>query len=146
VDISPVGEEDLPGLSRLYEQFWGEPSDVGDMLSVLRRLERNPDYVLLAARRDGILLGSALGIVCHELYGDCSPFMVVEDFVVDQGGQRQGVGTLLMVELERVAASRDCTQIILVTESDRTGAVSFYESLGYESTPYSGFKKRLACD
>ena len=33
--------------------------------------------------------------------------------------------------------------IIFVTESERTDALRFYESLGYKSDAYKGFKKRL---
>ncbi|KAF0209035.1 MAG: GNAT family N-acetyltransferase [Actinomycetota bacterium] len=143
VEVGRLVESDLEAVARLYEQFWGEPSSVERMREAFRRLESNPDYVFLAAKNGGELLGTATGILCSDLYGECRPFMVVENFVVDAGRQRTGVGSALMRELEAAALERDCTQTILVTESDRVDAVSFYESLGYESRPYRGFKKRL---
>ena len=67
-------------------------------------------------------MGSVMGIVCEELYGECQPFMVVEDVVVDRDHRRQGVGRALMMDLERRATERGCSYIIFVTEEDRTGA------------------------
>ena len=53
------------------------------MRATFRRLKDRPDYVFLGAKTDGRLVGSVLGIVCEELYGQCVPFMVVEDVIVD---------------------------------------------------------------
>ncbi|MFA5892127.1 MAG: GNAT family N-acetyltransferase [Actinomycetota bacterium] len=143
VRIEPLAEVDLPAVARLYEQFWGEPSDLERTRATLGHLQGDPDYLFLVAREGDEVVGTALGIVCHELYGDCRPFMVIEDFVVDAGSRRFGVGGALMEELEAAAAARGCSQVILVTEAERTDAVGFYESLGFESGPYRGFKKRL---
>ena len=143
MEIAKLTEQDLESLSQLYKQFWNEESDVTKMHAVFQRLATNPDYMFLGAKRNGQLVGSVMGIVCEELYGQCQPFMVVEDVVVDEGDRRQGVGSRLMVELERRAADRGCSYIIFVTEEDRTTARRFYESLGYSPDKYKGFKKRL---
>jgi GNAT superfamily N-acetyltransferase len=143
MEIAALTESDLEGLARLYKQFWGEDSSLEKMHATFQRLSTNPNYIFLVASRHGHLAGSVMGIVCDELYGECKPFMVVEDVIVDQNHRRQGVGSLLMRELERLAVSRDCAYIIFVTEQDRTTAHQFYESLGYNPDKYRGFKKRL---
>jgi len=143
--IGLLTEQDLEALAGLYKQFWNEESDVDKMRDAFRRLSGNADYILLGARRDGVLVGSVMGIVCEELYGQCQPFMVVEDVVVDQENRRRGVGSRLMAELERHATERGCSYIIFVTEHERTAALRFYESLGYSPDKYRGFKKRLTC-
>ena len=84
-----------------------------------------------------------MGIVCEELYGECLPFMVVEDVIVDADRRREGIGSALMCELERRAVESNCGYIIFVTESERTDAHRFYESLGYKPDAYRGFEKRL---
>jgi hypothetical protein len=33
-----------------------------------------------------------MGILCEELYGQCRPFMAVEDVIVDQAHRRRGIG------------------------------------------------------
>jgi ribosomal protein S18 acetylase RimI-like enzyme len=144
--ILDLTEQDLEPLAGLYRHFWNEESDVTRMTTAFQRLAGNPDYIFLGAKLDGKLVGSVMGIVCEELYGQCRPFMVVEDVVVDEGSRRRGVGSQLMRELERRAAGRGCRSIIFVTEQDRTSAHRFYESLGYSCDKYQGFKKRLGDD
>jgi len=113
------------------------------MRATFRRLKERPDYIFLAAKDNGRLVGSVLGIVCEELYGESVPFMVVEDVIVDAEWRRKGIGSALMCELESLAVERNCGYVIFVTEVERTDAQRFYESLGYKPDAYRGFKKRL---
>ena len=143
MEIGRLTENDLPALAALYQQFWGEESCLEKMQATFQRLKDDPDYIFLAAKSDQRLVGSVMGIVCEELYGDCVPFMVVEDVIVDKARRREGIGSALMCELEKYATERDCGYILFVTESERTDAQRFYESLGYKPDAYKGFKKRL---
>lgn len=90
-----------------------------------------------------MLIGSVMGVICEELYGDCKPFLVLENMIIDKAYRNQGVGKELISELEKIATKRNCTQVILVTESDRIDACKFYESAGYSSQTHKGFKKKL---
>lgn len=143
MEIAELSERDLESLAGLYKQFWGEDSSLEKMRATFRRLSNNQNYIFLGAKQDDCLAGSVMGIVCEELYGECRPFMVVEDFIVDTDHRRKGVGSQLMHELERRAVDHDCAYIIFVTEQDRTTAHQFYQSLGYSLDKYKGFKKRL---
>ena len=142
-EIIELVESDLESLAGLYKQFWDEESDVEKMRPTFQRLSDNSDYIFLGAKCDDELVGSVMGVVCEELYGQCLPFMVVEDLVVDKNHRRQGVGSTIMRELEQRAINRGCSFILLVTEQNRTTAHRFYESLGYSQDKYKGFKKRL---
>jgi ribosomal protein S18 acetylase RimI-like enzyme len=122
-------EGDLQALAGLYKQFWGEESSLEKMRVTFRRLAMNPNYIFLGAKQDGHLVGSAMGIVCEELYGECKPFMVIEDVIVDENYRCAGIGSTLMRELEKFAAERECGYILFVTETDRNDAIRFYESL-----------------
>ena len=136
-------EDDLVSLAELYKQFWGEESSLEKMRATFQRLKKNSNYILLVADQQNNLVGSVMGIFCEELYGACEPFMVVEDVIVDRHQRRIGIASSLMRELECCAARRNCNYIIFVTESERKEAHRFYESLGYKSDAYKGFKKRL---
>jgi GNAT superfamily N-acetyltransferase len=141
--IRKLTENDLEGLAALYKQFWGESSSLEKMQVIFQRLKKNPNYILLGADQQNHLVGSAMGIICEELYGDCRPFIVVEDVIVDKHQRRLGIGSSLMRQLEGYAVKHNCNYIIFVTESERSEAHRFYESLGYKSDAYKGFKKRL---
>jgi len=67
-----------------------------------------------------------MGIICCELYGDCKPFLVVENMVVDNVYRKKGVGKALFAKLEERAKNKGCTQVILVTEAERKDASGFY--------------------
>ena len=143
MEIRKLIEDDLVSLAVLYKQFWGEVSSLEKIRATFQRLKRNPNYIFLVAEQQNRLVGSAMGIICEELYGDCKPFMVVEDVIVDRHQRCLGIASSLMRELERCATKHNCSYIIFVTESERTEAHRFYESLGYKSNAYKGFKKRL---
>ena len=67
----------------------------------------------------------------------------LENMIVDNRYRNKGVGKALITELEKKAFEHNCSQIILVTETDRIDACKFYESAGYNPNSYKGFKKKL---
>jgi GNAT superfamily N-acetyltransferase len=141
--IRELKETDLESLAELYVQFWGETSCPERMRETFRRLKDNPDYIFLVAEHKGHIAGSLMGIICEELYGECRPFLVIEDVIVDKASRHKGIGSALIRKIENCAISRNCNYIIFVTESERTEALPFYQSLGYSPEAYRGFKKRL---
>jgi ribosomal protein S18 acetylase RimI-like enzyme len=141
--IRDPAADDLQGLARLYRQFWGEDCSPETMRLVFDSVSHDPRYVFLVAEERGVLAGTVRGVVCAALYGDCRPFMVVDDVIVDREFRRRGIGGRLMRRLEKRAASFDCGCITLVTETSRTDALRFYDSLGYSPDAYVGYKKRL---
>lgn len=141
--IRELRTDDLPWLARLYKQFWGDNSDMERMRSNFESLRRTPGYLFLVAESRGRLVGTVRGVVCASLYGDCRPFMVVDDVIVDVNWRRQGIGSRLLWSLEQRAIVSDCEYITFVTERERTGAQRFYSSMGYALDAYVGFKKRL---
>lgn len=142
MEIGRVDESDLEAISQLHVHFWDAPSDVAAMSDALRLLRDDPDHVLLAARVDGICIGTATGVVCHGLYGGFDTYLVVEDVVVDEAHRRTGVASALIRELERFAQERGCRQMIALSERVRLDAYALYRAVGFESR-WTGFKKKL---
>lgn len=136
-------KDDIPELEVLYRLYWNEKSNIEKMKTKFDELEKNDSYIFLSAEKNGKLLGSVMGIVCEELYGECKPFLVIENLVVSQKAQKQGVGRALMKEAEKFAKQRGCKQIILVTESEREDALAFYPKVGFPKGTNSGFKKKI---
>lgn len=56
--------------------------------------------------------------------------LYVEKIVVDKKCQRQGIGTLLMQEINKVARELNCNRIELSCWSFNKKAIEFYESCG----------------
>lgn len=143
MNIERLTERDLSPLAELFKHFWGESNSLEKMRLTFSKIVTNPSYILLAGKKSTRLVGFAMGIICEELYGDCKPFMVIEDLIADKNYRRSGLGSALMRELEKHAISHDCCQIIFITEADRKETIKFYRSVGYEFEPYKGFKRRI---
>lgn len=142
MEIRSMLKSDIPQLVFLYKQFWNEESNIDKMQVQFERLSCNDAYVFLSAVENNKLVGSVMGVVCQELYGDCRPFLVMENMIVDQDSRKKGVGKLLFNKLEQIAKMRGCVQIILVTETSRKDACAFYQSCGFQ-LDHAGYKKKL---
>ena len=84
-----------------------------------------------------------MGVVCQELIGKCSPFLVIEDLAILSSHRRLGVAKKLIFEIERHAKLKKCNMILFVSSKHRTGAHKLYESLGYGMDEVNGYRKRL---
>ena len=135
--------DDISELTQLYRQFWNEESCVKTMHKQFIKFQKNNLHILISAIENNKLIGSIMGVICEELYGDCQPFVVLENMIVDKNYRNKGVGKALISKLEEIATKRNCTQVILVTESNRIDACKFYESVGYSPQTHKGFKKKL---
>jgi ribosomal protein S18 acetylase RimI-like enzyme len=143
MNIRSMVKEDIPELALLYKQFWNEDSTSRLMESKFVELGENPNYIFISALEGNHLIGSVSGIICEELYGECKPFLVIENLIVDHEYRRKGIGNALMTEIELRAIENDCYQIFLITHNDRLDAIAFYESLGFNPDTHKGFKKPL---
>lgn len=144
ITISPLTFTDLQGLKTLYENgFEGSKTDISKMQDVYSQIANNQMYNVLCAKIENKIVGSVLGVACHELFGNCQPFMVVEDVVVHSDYRRMGIATQLMIELENSARELNCSMIIFVSSAHRSGAHKLYESLGYGIDEVNGYRKRL---
>ncbi len=141
--IRKLEEKDLEELSLLYKQFWNEESNIEKIKVKYQEIKNNPNYIILSAVINGKIVGSIYGVMCEELYGSCSPFLVMEDLIVDKKVRRKGIGKALLEKLENIGKAKRCSQIIFITETNRVDAVSFYEKMGFNSKTHTGFKKQL---
>ena len=141
--IAKITKNDLLKLSTLFTEFIGTKSNLDKMSSSLDSIMANPNYSVLGAKIDGDLVGSAMGIICFDLVGECQPFMVIENVVVAEHARSKGVGRALMSALETEALKANCRYIMLVSSASRVDAHEFYKSLGYETDGFRRFKKYI---
>ncbi|MBP8084499.1 MAG: GNAT family N-acetyltransferase [Spirochaetes bacterium] len=141
--IRNVEENDIDSIAGLYKLFWNDEQNVEKMKINYGKLRYNTNYIFLCAVAGDKLVGTIMGIVCDELYGECRPFLIMDDLVVHNEFRRMKIGTMLLNKLENIGMERGCYQILFMTEKDRTSSISFYESMGYDSNANAGFKKKL---
>ena len=142
--IRKMKADDIDQLAELYKQFWDNDSNLEKMNEQFEKFDKGDTNILFSALdedgKSGKLIGSIMGIICEEIYGECKPFMVVEDLIVHKDYRGKEIGKHLMNSLELVAKKRGCSQIILVTESERLDACGFYEAYGFQKD-IKGYKK-----
>jgi ribosomal protein S18 acetylase RimI-like enzyme len=143
IQIRRLKNNDISQLALLFKDFRNEESNLQKMVKKFDLLIENENYIFLCAVCESKLCGHVMGIICNSLYGNCDPFLVIEDMIVDKQFRRKGIGKKLMNELDTIAKLNGCNQIILVTGEDRLEAHKFYEKLGFEAGKHKGYKKKL---
>lgn len=141
--LQPATVDDLESLAQLFEELSGEETDRCKMKENFRLMESNPNYVVLTAKEDNLVIGSVMGIICLDLVRQCRPFMVIENVIVKSAWRGRGIGVKLMEEIEAIGRQRSCYYTMFVSGGHRKGAHQFYESIGYDLDLVQGFKKYL---
>lgn len=135
--------DDLESLAQLYEELIGEETDLCKMKENFKLMESNPNYMILTAKEDNLVVGSVMGIICLDLVRKCKPFMVIENVIVKSTCRGRGIGKMLMEEIEKIGRMRKCYYTMLVSGGHRKEAHQFYRTIGYDKDLVQGFKKYL---
>jgi predicted N-acetyltransferase YhbS len=143
ITIQLASAYDLVSLASLFEELVGEKTDITKMRDQFYRIQSNPNYVVLVAKERDSVVGSVMGVLCHDLVGNCNPFMVLENVIVRSHLRGKGIGRRLMERIEEIATDNKCNYIMFVSRIDRKEAHKFYESVGYGLDVVQGFKKYL---
>lgn len=143
INSAHLSEDDMFDLSELFMELTGANQNFEKMKKNLEIIQENHLYHLLCAKVNNKIVGSLMGIICHDLVGECHPFMVIENVIVSPKYQRCNIGKMLMSEIERIGKSMNCHYAMFVSSATRKAAHSFYESIGYDINSVQGFKKFL---
>lgn len=106
--------------------------------------------MMLAANNAVILIASAenrvIGMCSGQLTiatAEGGPALLVEDVVVDEAWQGQGVGSQLMQALGKWARSRNVGRLQLLADRNNQPALEFYNKLGWQTTELICLRQRL---
>jgi len=141
--LQTAAVDDLESLAKLYEELSGEETDLYKMKENFKLMESNPNYIVLTAKEDNLVVGSVMGIICLDLVRKCKPFMVIENVIVKNSWRGRGIGVKLMEEIEGIGRKRECYYTMFVSGVHRKEAHLFYEAIGYNLDFVQGFKKYL---
>ena len=144
VKVEKIKESELEKLAELYYQLGNKESDIYKMKTVFKMINNNPDYYLLGVKTNGLLVGTAMTIICRDLFFNCQPFIVIENVIIDKEYQRKGYGSLLFSKIHNIAKENKCYYIMLLSNRKRQTSHEFYKKMGYESDDNLAFKKYLS--
>ncbi len=118
--------EDYPAARALWENA-GPGINVrrsDEPEEIQKKLQRDPD-LFLVAEADGKIVGTVIG-------GFDGRRGLLYHLAVEADFRKQGIGGLLMDEVERRLKAKGCLKCYLMVTAENENAMRFYESLGWE--------------
>lgn len=138
IEIRPFRPDETEAVVALWDACdlirpWNDPRR-----DIERKLRVDPALFLVAAEEE-LVLGSVMaGYEGHRGW--------INYLAVDPSRRRQGLGTRLMDEAERLLAERGCPKINLQIRSENADVIAFYGALGYRADDVVSLGKRLIDD
>ena len=93
-----------------------------------RFLSERGHHILLALDDDRRPVGMVTGV--ESTHPDKGTEMFLYELAVDEGSQRQGVGTALVRALAELAREKGCYGMWVLTDDDNTAALATYTAAG----------------
>lgn len=137
MDVKKMEEQDLEQIRVLYRELVPNGGSLETLKKNFDRIKNLPEYAVLVAKEGDKVLGSAIGIICVALD---TPFLVVENVVVDESCRGMGIGRKIFEALDAFALENECGYAMLASSGFRHGAHRFYEAVGFDDD-VRGFRK-----
>lgn len=141
VKVRRATAADAEQIARLSEEL-GYPATAAESLRRLADIGGHGEHAVMAAEREGMVLGWIHVLVSHSLVAGTRG--EIAGLVVGEQHRGCGIGRLLMEEAEQWVRSQGCGSLRLHSNVLRTGAHAFYDRLGYKETKLQKvFRKEL---
>lgn len=137
MEVKKMEEQDLEQIRILYKELVPDGCSLETLKKNFDRIKDLPEYAILVAKEGDQVLGSAIGIICVALD---TPFLVVENVVVDESCRGMGIGRKIFEALDAFALKNGCGYAMLASSGFRHGAHRFYEAVGFDDD-VRGFRK-----
>lgn len=137
ISINQALQSDIPQIFEIYQSLIPFDFSLEQAQTTYENIHKNKNYCLVVAKKEDIILGTALGICVQTL---AAPFLVIEDVIVKEEVRGKGIGKQLILALEEFAQQKKCAYAILVSSGHRKVAHQFYQNVGF-SEDVVGFRK-----
>jgi GNAT superfamily N-acetyltransferase len=132
-----IGAASLDVLKRVADDVFDNPVD----FARARACTRSPDYKLVVAVSDGVVIGQARAFLQRQ--PDDAAWLYVDNLGVTGAWKRKGVASALITRLVDWGRGQGATLVWLGSEPGNDEATGLYRSLGFVSEPMLSWSKRL---
>lgn len=145
VEVRPLPARDLSlAMDLIYEFELSEVKKLreNDVRSIYSKIIAAGGAVF-GAYRGSKIIGTCTLNVCANLSWSGRPYGIVENIIVTKSERGQGVGKSLLLFARRMAESKNCYKVALMTTQKDPDTVSFYRSTGFSNDKVayqSGFR------
>src|ERR1700682_1009824 len=99
----------------------------------------SPGVLVIVAESGSSIASTCMLAIVPSIANGGRPFGVIEHVVTAKTQRRRGLARSVLEHALRLAWSRNCYKIILLSGADRTGAHRVYESVGFRGDVEFGF-------
>ncbi|MGO9410088.1 MAG: N-acetyltransferase family protein [Spirochaetia bacterium] len=134
VGIRKAAENDLEQILAIYRDAGIETHGRQSLESArgaFRRMASYPSYSVYVAEVDGSVEGTFALLIMDNLANGGLPSGIVEDVAVLRSSQGKGIGKAMMQSAIGICRDFKCYKMALSSNTARSGAHRFYESLGF---------------
>ncbi|WP_157826735.1 GNAT family N-acetyltransferase [Colwellia sp. 12G3] len=96
---------------------------------------------LLVAEVSGAVVGTVQLNICPDAMYKTQPYALIENIIVEQTSEKQGIGKALLSKVEEICVINNCSKIMLLSSSQRSEAHNFFDKVGYSGSTKKGFVK-----
>lgn len=132
LSFEKLKEEDLEVVAKLYDAERPMNTNLLKMYQTFNKIKDNPDYQMIVAKYNGIIVGFAKAIIHHDIFEENNPFITVWSVRVRKEYRRNKIGTKLFDYIEEMAKSMNCEFICLLADKNNIGANEFYKKMNYD--------------
>lgn len=123
-NISEIKPEDKSLIESFITESWGS------VISVSRgKIFNTTELKGFICKRENKIIG----LITYYINGDECEIVTLDSLVANQG-----LGTLLIENVIKIARQKGCKRVWLITTNDNTKAIRFYQKRGFE---WAGFYK-----
>ena len=140
-EVREAREDELEEILRLY-LFLHEDSvpEASDRLAdTWRRIMRDEDHHLIVRVAEGMIVSSCVCVIIPNLTRNVRPYALIENVVTHSDFRGRGYATECLDHAKKLAQSRGCYKMMLLTGSKRQETLDFYRRAGYNSTDKTAF-------
>ncbi len=128
---APNPSASLAALFDAYRQHYGQPAELAECTSWLRRELRDGSLICFQGQLAAEVAGFAL-VTSLPASQRLAHFWQLRDLFVAGAHRRAGLGTALVCAVRDAAAASGAVRLALQTEADNSAALALYERLGFE--------------
>ncbi len=135
VEVRPLPAKDLPlAMNLIYEFELPEVKRLreNDVRSIYSKIIAAGGAVF-GAYRGSKIVGTCTLNVCANLSWSGRPYGIVDNIIVTKDERSKGIGKSLLLFAWRMAESKNCYKVALMTKQSDQDSVSFYRSAGFSS-------------
>ena len=143
--IREAARGDLEGLLLLYTYLHEKsvPADKPERAALWDKILRDPDYHIIVAEEDGLIVSSCVCVIVPNLTHGLRPYALIENVVTHADYRKRGLASACLDFARELARKQDCYKIMLMTGSKEEGTLRFYERAGYSRGDKTAFNQWL---